>query len=391
MIFELGDSEFDVPEMRQLLQAVLSENKSFRDYEITYNFKDPGQRSFLINAKLLSKVSEEDTLILLSFQDMSGDIQTEKHEKHYLRRFRDILAHAPAMICTLKGPQHVFELANEKYFQLVGHRDVIGKPVREVIPEVENQGFFEILDKVYNTGRPYIGNEVPIALDTGEKSLKNSFVDFVYQPMLNGNGEVDGIFVHVVDVTEKVEARKKVEENEDRLRKLIDTVPAIIWITNKEGHNSYLNKNWYNYTGQNKQQAKQFGWLNAVHPEDRDEAEQEFREANSNRKSYNTTYRLRRFDGHYRWVMANSRPKYSVDDQYEGMVGTVVEIHEEKIKEQQIREKEHRIRTIVEQATVATAVYTGKELKIELANDAMIQLWEKDKSVIGKNLPQALP
>src|SRR5690606_25624541 len=84
-------------------------------------------------------------------------------------------------------------------------------------------------------------------------------------------------------------------------------------------------------------------------------------------------------------------PKYSLDGKFEGIIGSVVDVHEEKLKEQLVRDSEYRIRNLVEEATVATAIYVGKEMKIELANEAMIKVWGKNATVIGKTLRDALP
>src|SRR5690606_9225569 len=189
----------------------------------------------------------------------------------------------------------------------------------------------------------------------------------------------------------KVLVRKQIEQSEAELREIIDTVPAMIWITNEEGKSIYLNKKWYEYTGQNHQEAEGFGWLEVTHPEDKKYAEDSFIEANNRREPYSATFRIKNKLGHYRWVIDRGRPKYTLAGIYEGMIGSVVDVHEEKIKEQLVRESEHRIRNIVEEATVATAIYVGKEMKIELANEAMIKLWGKTPAVMGKTLREALP
>ncbi|WP_424494013.1 PAS domain S-box protein [Salinimicrobium sp. GXAS 041] len=389
--FDLGNRDWDIPQLKELLNAVLQENTRIENFVLTHNFPQLGLRSLLINANEFKLGNIEETHLLLSLKDTTYLDAGQQQEALYFNRFGDILTNSPAMICILKGPNHIFEIANEMYHQLIGRDNIIGKTVKEVLPEIEGQGFLQMLDKVYSSGEPFIGNEIPIKLDAGEGTLKNSYLDFVYQPILDSKGEVEGIFVHVVDVTEKVESRKKVEENESLLKEMIDTVPAIIWITDKDGRSTYLNENWYEYTGQSTKDAEGFGWLNAVHPEDRLSAEEQFKKANDNQTALSINYRLRTSEGDYRWVMDRGQPKFLSDGTYEGIVGTVVDVHEEKIQEQLIREKEHRIRSIVEEATVATAVYTGKDLNIELANDAMIKLWGKDPSVIGKNLEDALP
>ncbi|MDR5589062.1 PAS domain S-box protein [Christiangramia sp. SM2212] len=365
----------------QTLKRDLEKHGRLTAQEFNSKILNTDNRKVLVNASIL----ENSGLVLISFKVE----KVGKDDK--LENFNEIFSQAPAMICILRGPEHIFDRANENYFQLVGHRDIIGKTVNEALPELEGQGFFEMLDGVYNSGEAFIGNEVPVKLDAGEGKMKNSFIDFVYQPILDSTGKVNGIFVHAVDITEKVTAKLKLEQSENELRYLIDTVPAIIWITGADGQNQYLNKNWYEFTGQNYESAKNFGWLDAVHPEDRKRVEKSFLRANNERDEFYESFRLRNKEGEYRWVLDSGSPKYNSEGEFEGMIGTVIDVHDEKLKEQLIREKEHRIRSIIEEANVATALYTGKEMKIEMANDAMINLWGKDESVIGTTLHQALP
>jgi len=144
------------------------------------------------------------------------DITVEKRLQQALEservRLREIFVRAPAYIAMLRGPEHVFEIANPPYLQLVGDRpNIIGKPVREALPEVKEQGFFELLDSVYTTGEPYIGNEVRVLLG-GDGAMAEHFLNFLYQPVRDDEGRVDGIFVHAVDVTAQVRSRQQVEQ-----------------------------------------------------------------------------------------------------------------------------------------------------------------------------------
>jgi len=120
---------------------------------------------------------------------------------------------APAFIATVRGPDHVFEMANPIYAQLVGHRDVVGKPVREAIPEAAEQGFLDLLDQVYRSGEAFVGNGVRIELQrTPGAAAEARYLNFVYQPLTEADGSVGGILVHGVDVTEQVETQRMMEE-----------------------------------------------------------------------------------------------------------------------------------------------------------------------------------
>ncbi len=121
-----------------------------------------------------------------------------------------LIANAPSAICVLRGLKHQFIVANPKFLQLISpNRDVVGKTVAEAMPEIVSQGFIEILDNVYRTGEPYIGQDVLLRFDRfGDGVLHDMIIDFVYQPTRRDDGTIDGIFVHVVEVTEHARARQ---------------------------------------------------------------------------------------------------------------------------------------------------------------------------------------
>ena len=99
-------------------------------------------------------------------------------------RLADVFRQAPAFMCVLRGPQHVFEMSNERYNQLVGRRNLIGLSVREALPEIEGQGFFELLDNIYQTGESVVGSGVPVLLNRQQgQPPEKRYVDLVYQAL----------------------------------------------------------------------------------------------------------------------------------------------------------------------------------------------------------------
>jgi PAS domain S-box-containing protein len=177
-------------------------------------------------------------------------IHTDLTEQHRLQeqldaerlRLRDTFMLAPAFIATLRGPQHVFESANPQYFKLVGNRDNIGKPVREALPEVEGQGYYELLDEVYNSGKPFVGTEMSIHLQSEDSGqIEERFVNFVYQPLKEMNGSVSGIFLHGIDVTEQVRARQRVEELAQINRTITDNAASCLFMMDEQGHPTFMN------------------------------------------------------------------------------------------------------------------------------------------------------
>lgn len=147
----------------------------------------------------------------------------------------ELFQQAPYFICILRGPEHVFEIANDKYYQLIGRKEIIGKKVKDALPEVVDQGFTKLLDNVYSTGLPYHGSETKILLRRSETNiLDERYVNFIYQPLKDSLNQVTGIFVHGVDVTDSVISRENATKSEARLRKLVDAniVGIIFWDIN---------------------------------------------------------------------------------------------------------------------------------------------------------------
>jgi signal transduction histidine kinase/DNA-binding response OmpR family regulator len=151
------------------------------------------------------------------------EVQQEKDvlgaERTMLRR---LLEQASVFAAFLSGPEHVFEIANHAYLRLVGRRDVQGKPVREALPEVRGQGFFELLDQVYASGTAYHGQAVNVSLLGEDGVTRNDRVlDFIYQPITEPDGTVSGIFVLGSDVTEGKRAADELERYKNRLEEMV--------------------------------------------------------------------------------------------------------------------------------------------------------------------------
>lgn len=144
----------------------------------------------------------------------------------------DLFMQAPGFVTVLTGPDHVFQIHNSAYAQLIGHRDISGRPVREALPEVRGQGFFEFLDTVYATGEPYEGRASRVQLQrTPDAPLETRFLDFIYQPIRDANGAVAGIFVQGHDVTETVRSAERqklmIDELNHRVKNTLATIQSI--------------------------------------------------------------------------------------------------------------------------------------------------------------------
>jgi signal transduction histidine kinase len=133
-------------------------------------------------------------------------------------RMRDIFSQAPVAIAVLRGPEHRYDLTNARYAELIAGRDVVGKPIREALPELAGQGIYERLDGVYTTGTPFVGTEVRLMIERRKGSVEETFFTFVYQPLRESDGSISGVAIVASDVTTQVRARNQVETINRRLQ-----------------------------------------------------------------------------------------------------------------------------------------------------------------------------
>jgi PAS domain S-box-containing protein len=154
-----------------------------------------------------------------------------------------VIEQAPAFMAVLRGPDHVFELANERYYTIVGRRDILGKAVREALPEVVDQGFIQLLDRVFQSGEPFAGSEMSVMLRRRNESdaLERRYLNFIYQPIREADEHISGVFVHGVDVTEQVAARDALSQREGWLRAVLEATPECVKLVGPEGELLFMN------------------------------------------------------------------------------------------------------------------------------------------------------
>ncbi len=169
---------------------------------------------------------------------------------------------APAFIAVLRGPTHVFEYHNAAYRRFVGAREVLGLPVSEALPELEAQGFVQILDRVYATGEAFVGEEVRVLLEpTPGAALEERYLDLVYQPLPGADGATAGIMVHGVDATARVRAARD-------MRRLMEHSLDVICSIDAEGRFAWVSTAAEAVWGYTPEELVGKRYMDFVHPDD---------------------------------------------------------------------------------------------------------------------------
>lgn len=187
--------------------------------------------------------------------------------------------------------------------------------------------------------------------------------------------------------TERLRITAELRESEARFRNVADHSPLMMWVTNARGYCTYLNRSWYEFTGQSEAQAEGFGWLDAVHPDDKQRSEEVFLHANERRESFKLEYRLRGRDGAYRWAIDAASPRFGSNGEFLGYVGSVLDIDERK-RDETLRQIRSRLLELAIKDTPLEQVLEELVLTVEsyAAADALgaVMLVEEDGRLLRR-------
>ncbi|MFN3985041.1 MAG: PAS domain S-box protein [Rhodocyclaceae bacterium] len=188
----------------------------------------------------------------------------------------------------------------------------------------------------------------------------------------NEAGEVVAAYGVLLDVTEQ----KRAEEVERQLRNRLETVanasPVLFWTAGLDMRCDWFNEVWLRFTGRTEVQERGWGWLQGVHPDDRERVRRVFESCFAVRESFSIEFRLRRCDGEYCWVLDQGMPCHDADGAFEGFIGCLLEITVEKQIEAALRESEARYRELFESNPHPMMVYDAETLRFLAVNDAAV-------------------
>ncbi|HEY9659759.1 MAG TPA: PAS domain-containing protein, partial [Allocoleopsis sp.] len=191
-----------------------------------------------------------------------------------------------------------------------------------------------------------------------------AFVDFSLKPVFDAAGNVIMLVSEGRDITDRKQAELALRDSEQQFRNMADNTPVIIWLTDATGYCTYLSRRWYDLSGQTQDAGLGFGWLDVVHPDDRERTRITFLSAHEHREPLWVEYRLRRRNGDYCWVLDTASPWIGADGQFKGYIGSATDISERKQLELSLQASEAKLSRILDNAVAAISsfrVYANRE------------------------------
>jgi two-component system CheB/CheR fusion protein len=237
-LYKLGNNQWNIQKLRELIEEIVPQNHRFHNFEVEHTFPVIGHKTMLLNAHRINQPGKNEELIVLTISDITEvkrlAVELQEKEKKALlkqlelekkaikvvedsnKRYNMLLLQSPFAIAILKGKDMVITLANDSIVEMWGKgKDLIGKPLLEVLPELKENQFPHLLDDVYTTGMPFYGNELMATLyRNGEPT--DAYFNFVYQPYREADESILGVTVISYDVTAQVMAKNELIEAKNK-------------------------------------------------------------------------------------------------------------------------------------------------------------------------------
>jgi len=224
------------------------------------------------------------------------------------------------------------------------HAEIIGKFAKVLIPEDRLQELSRIIEELK------AGHKIsPLETVRLRKDGQLINISLRASPIKNHNGELIGASAIVRDITERKKSELVLRESENRFRKMADTAPVMVWVSGRDTLWAFCNRAWLDFTGRKLEEEIGSGWSDSVHQDDRQRTLDQYLTAFDRREQFSNEFRLRRWDGEYRWIMNTGVPRFSGDQKFEGFIGSCVDITEHRLAEDILKRDAESLKKTVEE------------------------------------------
>lgn len=381
--------------LNEVIRTKKSHQLPIQRYDIAGTEKKFSQRYWKINHSPLLNDDGEVAYIIHTTDDITKEVLAGIREKEIkpFQQAHNLFSQAPMSIQIFKGPNLIIELANEPTLRM-WDRDAsaIGKPFLEVFPELIGEGYELLMQEVIETGIPKSFYETPVILNRGGKQ-ELGYYNFYYQPYYEEDKKkAVGVLVFSTEVTEQVLTKRRIKESELQLELAMEIAELGVYnVDLKSGKATYTRQimDWLGFKEQHLPLADIF---TKVYPEDTAMVTQAI-DRSINKESggkHSLVFRIIHPDTGIMQYMSSVGQVQFEGDRAVAISGVMQNVTEQVLANKKLRESEQKIRSIIENAPFPIAVLIGNEMRIELANQSILDVWGKGNST-GKTYYEMVP
>ena len=336
------------PEYTAVSQQALEQLKATgfcEPFAKEYWKKDGSRVSVLLGSSLLNKGDKAH--IFTYAVNITNLKEAEKREqqlnlkiKHQQEQMFRILSEAPVAIVIRKGPELRVEYANQTALNFTGfhQKEVIGSSADEFHKKLKTGMDTTMLSEVYRTGIAVKGKARPVSYDaTGSGAMVEGWFDYVWEPIFDEQGNIDGVATFTFDVSDIVRANRGLESSERRFRFIADAIPHKMWTSGPDGRATYYNKGWSDYLREEDIEKLRIKAWECLHPDELETARAAWQDTIKNGSDMEIEQRFRRYDGVYQWHLTRVCACKDEDGRVSMYVGSSTNIHEHKMAELAVR------------------------------------------------------
>jgi PAS domain S-box-containing protein len=263
------------------------------------------------------------------------------------------------------GAQRLFEFTKT---------EIVGQPITMLIPDELHAEESKILQRI--RAGEHIQHYETVRRTKGGKRID---VSLTISPVRNSAGVVVGGSTIARDITDRKRAELILRESEERFRLVADTAPVLIWMSGTDKLCTFFNQGWLSFTGRSMEQELGEGWVIGVHREDVQRCLRTYSASFDARAPFEMEYRLRRFDGEFRWIVDYGTPRFESDGTFCGYIGSAVDITERKTSEESLHTLSGRLIHAQEQerARIARELHDDFSQRLALLGIGLGQLWKE--------------
>ncbi|CAN1210602.1 histidine kinase [Tumidithrix helvetica PCC 7403] len=336
---------------------LLQQHGRYGPYEKEYIHKDGHLVPVLLTGLIVQQNGEE--LIWSSVQDISDRKQAELERQQLFQELSNFkIALDRSAIVAITDARGVITNVNDRLCEISGYarEELLGQTHRIINSGYHPPSFFQNLWQTITSGEIWRGEICNRAKNGSLYWMESTIV-----PFLDEQGRPWQYLAIRFDITERKQAELAVQESEARFRYLADHAPVLIWMSGLDTLCFHFNKTWLDFTGRTMEQEFGNGWTEGVHPDDFQFCLDVYSTSFEMRQSFEMEYRLRRFDGEYRWLLDTGIPRFDADGEFLGYIGSCLDISDRKQAEQEILENQRFIQKIAEASPNILYLYDLQE------------------------------